>query len=165
MAGATERECDVRNWARPCVRQSSEILLIRSDDEQINFDIAQINVHRYCRDDLQLTKTQISQWVADLLRQIKLEKSLKVQKAIELLDSNATKYLSEMAVRGPFTGPSPKTMSEELIAISNREALSRLQQLGIIRAIPIDDKKAVAFSLTRFGCSVASELGLNVSHA
>ena len=147
------------------VRQSSEILLIRSDDEEINFDIAQINVHRYRRDDLQLTKTQIAQWVADLLRQIRQEKSLKVQKAIELLDSDATKYLSEMAVHGSFTGPSPKTMGEELIAISNRAALSRLQQLGIIRAIPIDDKKAIAFSLTRFGCSVASELGLNVSHA
>ena len=144
------------------VRQSSEILLIRCDDEQINFDIAQINVHRYRRDDLQQARVEISRLVADLIHQIQQEKSLKVQRAIELLDSDAIKYLSDFAVHGPFTGPSPKTMGEELVAISNRAALARLQQLGIVRAIPL---ATMAFALTRFGIAVTKSLGLKVIDA
>lgn len=145
------------------IRQPSEILLLRSDDEPISFDIAHISVRRYPRDDLQLARVQISRWIFDLLRQIQQEKSLKVQRTIELLDSDAIKYVSEFAVHGPFTGPNPKTMGEGLIAISNRAALSRLQQLGIIRAIQITGSgQTNAFSLTCFGVAVASALGLKV---
>ena len=147
------------------VRQPSEILLVRADDEPINFDIAQINVHRYRREDLEFAKVQISQLVSDLLRQIQQEKSLKVQRAIDLLDSDAIKYLSEFAVHGPFAGPSPKTMGEALLAISNRAALSRLQQLGIIRAFSMGSRQTNAYSLTHFGLAVVSALGLKVDGA
>ncbi len=144
------------------VRTPSEILLIRSDDEQINFDIAQINIHRYQRDDLPSTKDQISRLVADLLRQIQQEKSLKIQRAIDLLDSDSIYYLETFAVHGMFPGPDPKTMGEELLAISNRAALARLQQMGIIRAVPLKEPKLTAYALTCFGSALMRALGLRV---
>ena len=94
------------------IRQSTEILLIRSDNEPVNFDIAQINIHHYPKHDLDGTRAQLSQLIADALGQIEQEKSLKVQKAMDHLDADAIRYLIEYAVRGPFTGPDPKTMRD-----------------------------------------------------
>ncbi|MEW6358769.1 MAG: hypothetical protein AB1696_20710 [Planctomycetota bacterium] len=142
------------------VRQTTEILLIRSDDEPINFDVAHIKVHKYYRADLRQTREQICALVKELLRQIEQEKSLKVTRAIDLLDARAMRYLSEFAVKGPFCGPDPKNMGEELVSISNYAALVRLQQLGILRWIRMPSPSGFAFHLTPFGNAVAKRLGL-----
>jgi hypothetical protein len=147
------------------VRQATEVLLIRSDREPINFDVAQIRVHPYNRDDLEETRRQLAQLLTDLLRQVEQEKSLMVLRAMDLLDVDTIRYVSELAVQGPFGGPAPMTMGEELIAISNRAALTRLQQWGIVRAYPaaMEEKRtATVFSLTAFGAAVARALGLEV---
>ncbi len=144
------------------VRQSTEILLIRSDDEPISFDVAQINVHKYDRADLVDARHQIHQLVSDLLIEIDQQKSMKVIRAIDQLDADSMKYLSDFAVQGLFTGPDPKTMGEQLISISNRMALSRLQQLGVIRCISPTTDQVPIFQLTLFGKAVAQRLGLEV---
>jgi hypothetical protein len=56
-------------------------------------------------------------------------------------------------------------MGEALVAISNRAALSRLQQLGIIRALLMSIGQTNAYSLTHFGLAVVSALGLKVDGA
>lgn len=145
------------------VRQATEILLIRSDEEPINFDIAQINVHRYQREDLASTRAQLSQLVIVALKQIEQEKSLKVQSARDQLDADAVRYLAEFAVHGPFTGPDPTNMGGVLLAISNRAALSRLQQLGVIRAALVHADQRTVFVLTAFGAAVSRALGLKIS--
>ena len=142
------------------VRQSTEILLIRSDDQPINFDIAQINVHRYSLHDLGQTRHQLSRLVADILPQIRQEKALKVQRALDHLDVDTIRYLCDYAIHGPFTGPDPKTMGETLIAIANRAALARLQQLGIIRASLEIVTGKTSFVLTAFGVAVATRIGV-----
>jgi hypothetical protein len=142
------------------VRQASEILLIRSDEDPINFDIAQIHVHRYHREDLSYTRAQLSQLVVDVLKQIEQEKSLKVQRAIDQLDADAFRYLAEFAVHGPFVGPDPQNMGGALLAISNRVALNRLQQLGILRATRAIADERTVFVLTAFGTAVSRALGL-----
>lgn len=141
------------------IRQTSEILLVRSDGEPINFDVAHINIRQYDRDDLRAARLAISQFVRDLLRQIQQAKALKVTLAVDMLDASAIRYMSEFATKGPFAGPDPKTMGEELIAISNRAALSRLQQLGIVRCAMANVAKPI-FSLTPFGQAVAKRLRL-----
>ena len=147
------------------VRQDTEILLIRSDDDPISFDVAHINIHRYDRDNLDGTQNQIHQLASDLLRQIEQQKSLKVTRAIDQFDVDAMKYLSEFAVRGPFVGPNPKTRGDELTSISNRLALSHLQRLGVIRFSSMTAEGAPLFALTPFGKAVAQKLGLEVSAA
>jgi hypothetical protein len=142
------------------VRQSTEILLIRSDDQPINFDIAHINVHRYSLQNLDQTRHQLSLLIADILIQIRQEKALKVQRAVDHLDTDSIRYLSDLAVHGPFTGPDPKTWGETLIAIGNRDALARLQQLGIIRANLEIVAGKTAFVLTSFGVAVATRIGV-----
>jgi len=140
------------------IRQSTEILLIRSDDEPLNFDVGHIIVHRYDRDQLDNERANISRLISDLLKQIEQEKSLKVQRAIDFLDSYMLKYLSKFATSGPLAGPDPSTRT--ISAISTQAALSRLQQLGIIRSTPLPDGQTAALTLTSFGSAVVKALGL-----
>jgi hypothetical protein len=145
------------------VRQNKEILLVRSDNDPINFDVAHINIHKYDRDNLDDTRHDIFRLTSDCLKQIEQHKSLMVTRAVDQLDADAMTYLSELAVKGPFTGPSPKTMGEELLAIARRLAIAQLQRLGIIRCISTATDQTPIFDLTPFGKSVAQRLGLSVS--
>lgn len=140
------------------VRQATEVILVRSDEEPINFDLAQINIHRYDRNHLDNARGLFLRLISEALRQVQLEKSLKVARAIDLLDASSIRYLSEFASKGPFTGPAPKTMGEELIAISNRAALAHLQQLGIIRCHPVPTDSPAVFTLTEFGKAIVARL-------
>lgn len=140
------------------VRQTTEIVLLRSDAEPINFDLAQINIHKYDKTDLAATRKLITRIVSELINQIKQEKSLKVKKAIEQLDNNAKFYIG-LGLQGEFLGPDPKNMGEALVSISNKFTLSRLQELGIVRANPIPDAQT-AYSLSPFGLAVARGMGI-----
>jgi len=141
------------------VRQGTEILLIRSDDEPINFDVAHINIHSYDSKDIKATRSKIANLANDLLKQIEQEKSLMVTKAMDGLDSDAIRYIQEYGVHGPFLGPEPKTMGEQLISITNKAALARLQHLGIVKCYMQPGTPVPAYQLTNFGMAVAKRLG------
>lgn len=141
------------------IRQAPEIVLVRSDEGSINFDLAQISIHSYDRNDLAVANSLFSTLITDALRQVQLEKSLKVARAIDLLDSDSMYYLSNFASKGPFAGPAPKTRGDELSSIPMRAALSRLQQLGIVRCIPRPDIPVV-FEATEFGKAVIAALAI-----
>lgn len=145
------------------VRQNTEILLIRSDDDPISFDVAHINIHKYDCENLDGTRHQIHHLVSDLLKQIEQQKSLKVTRVVDQFDADAMYYLSEFAVKGPFSGPNPKTAGEVLLSISNRLAISRLQRLGVIRCTSMAADRVAIFVLTPFGKAVAQRLDLEVS--
>jgi hypothetical protein len=147
------------------VRHPSELCMIRSDSSEINFDVAHINVHRYEKNNLSTSRAQLAKLICGLLDGIELEKSLRVAKAIDSLDADAVMYLKEFAVHGPFLGPNPGTMGQELLAISKRAALARLQQLGIVRATQWVPDSQIAFMITPFGQAVAKNLGINASAA
>lgn len=141
------------------VRQSTEILLIRSDNEPINFDVAHINIHNYDPNDIETTRSKISNLANDLLKQIEQEKSLMVTKALDGLDSDSIRYIQEYGVHGPFLGPEPKTMGEQLISITHKAALARLQHLGIVKCAMLPGTSVPAYELTNFGIAVAKRLG------
>jgi len=140
------------------VRQSTEILLIRSDNEPINFDVAHINIHNYDFRDLNATRSKITRLANNLLKQIEQEKSLMVTRAVDGLDSDCIFYIREYAMHGAFIGPDPKTMGEQLISITNKTALARLQHLGIIKCIIQPNSPIPAYSITNFGKAVAKRI-------
>ena len=140
------------------VRQSTEILLIRSDNEPINFDIAHINIHSYDPKDINATRSRIAHLAKDLLEQIEQEKSLMITKALDGLDSDCIFYIREYAMQGTFIGPEPKTMGEQLVSITNKAALARLQHLGIIKFDVQPNYPAPVYYLTNFGKAVAKRI-------
>jgi hypothetical protein len=140
------------------VRQNTEILLIRSDNEPINFDLAHINIHHYDYKDLDSTRAKITGLANDLLKQIEQEKSLMVTKAIDGLDSDCIFYIREYALHGSFVGPDPKTMGEQLVSITYKAALARLQHLGIIKCDIQLNSGTPIYSITNFGKAVAKRI-------
>jgi hypothetical protein len=140
------------------VRQSTEILLIRSDNEPINFDVAHINIHHYDSTDIKAVRSKIADLTNDLLKQIEQEKSLMVIKAIDRLDTDCIRYIKEFGEHGPFLGPQPKTMGEQLISITNKAALARLQHLGIVKCDVQPGASVHQYRLTDFGMAVAKRL-------
>src|SRR5204863_7875823 len=119
-----------------------------------------IVIRRCSRNNLDDARALVLQLISEARREVQLEKSLKVIRAIDLLDASSIRYLSEFASQRPFTGPAPKTMGEELIAISNRAALAHLQQLGILRCHPVSTDSQTVFTLTEFGKAVVVQLGI-----
>ena len=142
------------------VRQTTEVLLVRSDSEPISFDVAGLNIRAYDRSDMPGSRALIAGYLRDLLQQVEQEKSLKVERAIGHLDSISVRYLAEYAAHGAFAGPDPKTMADELVSVSNRAALANLQHLGILRSHQLGDGGGVVFSSTAFGDAVMRRLGI-----
>ena len=89
-------------------RQSSEVLLVRSDAEEIKVDLAGIRVHSYERSNLQATRTYLASLIADTLGQIDQSKGLQVQKAIDALDADALEFIRSWVRDWASTCPSQR---------------------------------------------------------
>jgi hypothetical protein len=140
-----------------------EVLLLRSDDEEINFDVAGIRVHRYQRGDLIRSREVISRLLLDGLRQIDQTKNLQVQRAVHALDSDAMEFITAWASEPGFHGPVSTTMADALVSINRTAALARLQSLGIVRCEPLHPSGKPAFLWTPFGHEVLVHLGVRAS--
>ena len=140
-------------------RQSTEVLLLRSDSEDINFDLAGIRVHSYDRSDVAATRERFARLIADTLDQIDHTKGLQVQKAVDALDADALKFIKSWGKSSCFHGPEPGNMGEVLISITKAAALSRLQSLGIVRCEPAHPSGKPAFFWTEFGKAIVARVG------
>jgi hypothetical protein len=83
------------------------------------------------------------------------EKSLSLEKTINKLDGDSLKYLENFYPE-PFQGPEPKNMGEMLASIPNKNAISNLLQLGILRSDNRDNKPIYYF--TEFAKEVKNKL-------
>jgi hypothetical protein len=144
------------------LRQVEEIILVRCDNDEINFDLAGIRVNQYDRKEIQSTKILFSRLVADSLRAIDQSKSLQVQRAIDALDIDSLEYLTLFGEEIGFIGPNPQKMGEVLISVSKKASLARLQSLGIIKCVPVNNLSIPTipnFHWTKFGEAVLKQLG------
>lgn len=139
-------------------RQSPEVILIRADSEEINFDLAGIRVNSYDRSDLSNARTQIHFLLKDALREIDQSKSIQVLKAVDALDSDAMDFINLWADDVGFHGPSANNMGAALLSINKSAALSRLQSLGIVRCEPNHSSGKPAFIWTAFGKAVIAKV-------
>jgi len=140
-------------------RQNTEVLLVRSDTEEINFDLAGIRVHTYDRADLPASRGLFNRLVTDALRQIDQTKGLQVQKAVDALDADAMEFIKSWGKDSGFHGPAPADMGGALLSITKAAALSRLQALGIVRCDPLHSSGNPVFYWTQFGHAVLARLG------
>jgi hypothetical protein len=139
-------------------RQSTEVLLIRSDDEEINFDVAGIRVHSYDRCDMVGARAQFARLLADCLEQIDQTKGIQVQRAVDALDLEALEYINSWGKAPAFHAPEPVSMGGLMTVIPKLAALSRLQTLGIVRCDPRHHIGKPAFYWTEFGKAVVARV-------
>lgn len=140
-------------------RQSTEVLLLRSDSEDINFDLAGIRVHSYDRSDFAASRERFARLVADTLAQIDHTKGLQVQKAVDALDADALEFIKSCGQSPGFYGPEPGNMGGALLSITKAAALSRLQSLGVVRCEPAHPSGKPVFFWTEFGKAVVARVG------
>ncbi len=142
------------------LRQVEEVVIIRNDDEQISFDVSGIILNKYNRDNLISARNSISVFVSEALKLIDTSKSLKIQRAIGQLNNDMYFWLITWGKNEGFFGPAPKTMGEEVISISKKLALGRLQAEGILDSTPTSTPNGPAYSWTNFGKALLKVLGI-----
>jgi hypothetical protein len=116
------------------VRQAEEVLVFRSDDREMLFDIANVRVHRYDPDGApDVARQLVSQTIAETLREVDLKKGLAVRAVAQSLAFPSWIALMD-ARQQAFHHPSTRTMGEVVGSIARGQAIGRLLEVGAIQA-------------------------------
>jgi hypothetical protein len=155
------------------VRLPEEVLLFRSDNDPVLFDVANIRINKYDPDGNPLNaRKQVTETILSVLREVELQKHMAVARAAAALDFSCWSVLTSTARGDPIQAPVVRTMGQALTAATTTNAISRLLDLGILtteytRVTPDklaqikDDppEKLVYYQLTSFGEAVLDSIG------
>ena len=116
------------------VRLPEEVLLFRSDNDPLIFDVSNIRVNHYDPDnEPEKARTIIIEAIISALKEIDLKKHLTVQRLSETLDYPSWWALVVAHTQNGITHPSQKTMGQVLGSFSQSQAINRLLEIGALR--------------------------------
>lgn len=116
------------------VRLPEEVILFRSDDQPLNFDIANVRVHPYDPDGSPESARQlVTETIVQSLREVDQKKSLAVRRAAESLDFHSWDLLIEARGKGVVRQPRRDSMGAILGGLSSSDAMVRLLDIGALR--------------------------------
>lgn len=117
------------------IRLPEEVLLFRSDKDDLIFDVANIRVHTYDPDgNPNAARDIVANTIISSSRELDLRKNLAIRRAAEALNHPSWFVLAQAQGTDGIRHPATRTMGQALGAISQVEAISRLLDLGAIRA-------------------------------
>lgn len=117
------------------VRLPEEILMFRSDSDQLSFDISNIRVNRYDPDNNpEDTKKLVTESIISALRELDLKRHLAVRQAVDSLDHTTWWVLSQAQADQGIKHPTMKTMGEVLGNTDRVRAIAKLLDIGAIKA-------------------------------
>lgn len=161
------------------MRLPEEVVLVRSDTQELVFDVMNVRVLQYDPDGAPASAQEIvADAIVQSLRELELARSLTVRRVADSLDVHSWFLLFEMGPGGTLQHPPVRTMGQALGGIARRHALDRLLQIGALRAEitkltpelltasgdrPIEE--LVGYKITELGTAVAEygirKLGLH----
>lgn len=117
------------------VRLPEEVLLFRSDDDPLLFDVSNIRVNSYDPDN-EPEKAQeiVIDAIMSAFKEIDLKKHLTVQRLAETLDYPSWLTLVVAHTQNGISHPKQKTMPQVLGSFSQSRAISRLLEIGALKA-------------------------------
>ncbi len=148
------------------IRQPEEVILFRSDQERLLFDIANVRVNTYDPDaNPEDSKQVIAQTISDALKEIDQRKNIAVQKAVTALDQTSFQLLLR-AMTAPVRYPEIRTMKDSLSKLPEILAIQRLLELGLLKTdYPATIRKGgsqlrdlITYSITPLGQGVWRDL-------
>jgi hypothetical protein len=156
-------------------RLPEEVVLLRSDSDELVFDVANVRVLRYDPDGApDVARTIVTEAIVESLRELDLRKALAVTRAAASLDVHSWLLLLEASGGGGLHHPSSRTMGEVLAGTARTQSIWRLLELGALGAslvrLTTDVARApleelATYRITEFGQAVARygrrELGLD----
>ncbi len=156
------------------VRLPEEVILFRSDQDRILFDLSNVRINAYSPDDRQdEAQAAIKQAIMNSLCEIKTVQHAAVRRAYEQLDMNSAHVLLMCWDKGKYVHPQTKTMGDALNNMKWDAAVSKLLDLGalasnhFINADRLKETKQLtvdcfmsAYKLTPFGQALCEALRL-----
>lgn len=142
-------------------RLPEEVILLRSDDDQLDFDISGVRVHNYNPDNIEEATEKVVDLIIDALKSIDDRKRLLVENATKLLD--ATMYLLLQESIKDIPHPSTKTMGDLLANAERVSAINRMLALGMLETqfkeftpelFKSSANETIAYRATHFGRAV-----------
>lgn len=116
------------------VRLPEEVLLFRSDNDPLIFDVANIRVNSYDPDGKpKESKDIVVERIVSAFTEIDLKKQLAVKRAAETLDYPSWWALVEALHQGGISHPEQRTMGQILGSFAQSQAISRLLEMGALR--------------------------------
>lgn len=115
------------------VRLPEEVILFRSDNDRLLFDVANVRVNYYSPDDdPDAARKLVSQVIIETYNEIEMKKQLAVGKAALSLDFVSWVVLSDATVGDGIEPPSMNTMKKALGNAARQSAISRLLDMGAL---------------------------------
>jgi hypothetical protein len=143
-------------------RLPEEVILFRSDDDPLLFDVANVRVNYYNPDENPLeAKTKVEKALSSAIKEINLQKHFSVIRTVDALDiTSCTFIVKSFTNQGQI--PIPEVKKEHAISIQ------RLLELGIIKTQFIEltpemgtmtkDEEIVSYNITPFGAEAFKEI-------
>ncbi len=161
-------------------RQPEEVILFRSDDGALLFDVANIRVNSYSPDASPgLAREQVRQVILDAEKEIDSTKGLSVSRVVDALDPAGIELIITcIGNNGAVDYPKIASMGQMVSLFPQTLAFTRLLELGILTISPpripdmiesggVDQpmSSAASFKITPFGVAVSRllliRMGLN----
>lgn len=162
------------------VRPPEEVVLFRSDDMRLDFDIAGVRVHEYHPDeDPEAAQEIVIRTVLESLSAREARRRASVRAAAGQLTTPAVFLLLDVSHRGNFLHPVNRTMGQALASIERSEAIALLLRVGAIRSDILqltpqvldritsgqDEPPLVTYSLTPFGNELVTYLAVEMGRS
>lgn len=117
------------------IRLPEEVLLFRSDNFDLAFDISTVRVHHYDPDgNPEEAQKLLANIVANSLRELDLKRNLAIRHAAERLDYQSWMLLLDIQLQNGVTSPPLQTMGDVLAAGARLDSIARLLDIGAIQA-------------------------------
>jgi len=152
-------------------RLPEEVLIFRSDDDRISFDVSNVRVNGYEPESSpDVARELIVAAIKDTLREVDLEKSQAVQTAVRSLDASTFNLLIRL-----WQGPSTSFISQEQLVSENKHLIpiiqlgqslpqllsARIIETGFMSNAPGGKaQEMIGYRLTKFGKTV-KDLAIN----
>lgn len=144
------------------LRPAQELVVVRCDHEEINFDVAGVKLQNYSKQDVAGARAGFARLLNSGLAEIDRHKHLKVKDAIAKLDEDTLNLMHEAGSKEYFSINTPRTVVEMMNQQHRgiKGAVRHLLSLGIVRFDANLSTNTYVYNWTDFGKAVLSSLDL-----
>ena len=117
-------------------RLPEEVILFRSDNDELPFDTASVRINTYSPDeDIHGSIKKIQDTIQSSYKEIKLKQHFAVKKATDNLDGKSWELINEIILNSVISHPEVSTLGQAWGTFSKITSINRLLEMGIIVAV------------------------------
>ena len=143
------------------IRQPSEVIMVRDDDEPVSFDVAGLRVHHYERSDLASARKQFESLIQKSVSETDSRHSLKVDQILQRLDQACLIVMEHVGKEDSFVYvPKTKEESEQMMLMGHASAIRFFLDNGLLRCESDFSSHTYSYKWTELGKSVLRRMNI-----